>query len=79
MTEEEIMEELYAPEVSYEDDGSVWVYYYDQKVDITDKFDADGVCYIKLANGDETVYLTIKYQNGYASSPNKYISPSEFN
>lgn len=79
LTEEEIMEELYAPEVSYEDDGSVWLYYYDQKMDITNKFDEDGVCYIKLTNGDETLYLTIKYQNGYASSPNKYISPSEFN
>lgn len=79
LTEDEIMEELYAPEVSYEEDGSVWLYYYDQKMDITDKFDADNICYIQLINGDETLYLTIKYQNGYASSPNKYINPSEFN
>ncbi len=78
VSEEELMEEITAPQVSYEDDGSVWLYWFDQSLDITDKF-KDGVCYIQLKNGDETLYLTIKYNNGYASSTHKFISPTEFN
>jgi len=78
LTEEEIMEELNAPDVSYKDDGTVWVYYYDQALEITDKFE-DGVCYVKLIHGQEELYLTIKYGNGYASSPKRYISAESFN
>lgn len=78
VTQEELMEELTAPDVCYEDDGTVFVYWFDQKVDITDKFE-NNVCYVKLVNGDEILYMTVKYQNGYATSPNKYLSPSEFN
>lgn len=77
-TEEELLDHLNAPDVRYEDDGSVWIYYFDQKIDITDKFD-DNVCYVQVSNGEETLYMTIKYQNGYAYSPNKYLSPSSFN
>ena len=78
LSEEEIMEHLSDPDVQYEDDGSVWVYWFGQKVDVTDKFEND-VCYLRLENGEKTLYLTIKYQNGYAFSPHKYLSPSEFN
>lgn len=77
-SEEDLMEQLTAPDVEYEDDGSVWVYWLDQKVDITDKFEND-ICYVKLENEEETLYMTVKYQNGYATSPNKYLSPSTFN
>ena len=79
LTEEELLEHINAPEVSYQDNGTVLVYYYGEKLDITDKFDDDGVCYVQLGSGEETVYMTIKYQNGYAMSPSKYISPKEFN
>lgn len=78
VSDEDLMEELTAPDVEYEDDGSVWVYWFDQKIDITDKFEND-VCYVQLVNGDKTLYMTVKYQNGYATSPNKYLSPFEFN
>lgn len=78
LTEEELMKEITAPDVQYNDDGSVIVYWFDQKIDITDKFE-DGVCYIKLVNDDETLYMTVKYENGFATSPNRYIQPSEFN
>lgn len=78
LTPEEIEEHLNMPDVDYEDDGSVWVYYQDQKLDITDKF-VDGVCYTKIEGKDKTLYLTVKYDNGYAVSENKYISPDEFN
>ena len=79
LTEEEILAHLNRPEVEYEDDGTVWVYYRAQRIEITDKFDADGVCYVQLKDGDDILYMTIKYQDGYATSPNRYIAPSEFN
>lgn len=78
LTESEVMEALNDPEVEYNDDGSVWVYYYDQKIEITDKFE-DGVCYLKLSNEDETLYMTIKYQDGCCTSPHKYMDPDSFN
>lgn len=77
VSEDELLEHLRQPDVQYEEDGSVWVYWGDQKLDITDKFQ-DGVCYVKLEGGNETLYLTVKYQGGYAISPNKYIDPSTF-
>lgn len=79
LTEDEIMEELNAPDVEYLDDGSVWVYYKNQQTEITDKFDKDNVCYVKIENGDETIYMTVKYQNGYCISTDKYPEPSTFN
>lgn len=77
LTESEILETLNEPEVEYKDDGTAWVYYYDQKIDITDKFE-DGICYLKVSNGDKTLYMTIKYQDGWCSSPHKYESPDSF-
>lgn len=78
LTEEELMEQLYMPEVEYEDDGTVWVYYYDQKIDVTDSFE-DGICRVKLVNGEETLYMTIKYDDGYAVSSDKYPDANSFN
>lgn len=78
LTEEELWSEINAPEVSYEDDGKVFLYYLDQKLDITDKFE-DGICYIELQVDSKIQYMTIKYQNGYAMSPHGYVQPWEFN
>ena len=55
------------------------VYYQNQKIEITGKFDKDGVCYVKIKNGDELLYLTVKYQNGFAYSTKCYIEPWAFN
>lgn len=79
LTEEEMLEHLNAPEVEEREDGTVTVYYLDQSLDVTDKFDEDGVCYVQLEGGEKTIYLTIKRGNGYATSTTKYILPSEFN
>ncbi len=79
LTQEEIIDHLNDPDVRYEEDGSVWIDYFDQKIDITQKFDDDGICYAKLSNGQEVLYVTIKYQEGMAYSPKKYLSPSSFN
>lgn len=73
VTEEEIMEMLSRPEVEYRDDGSVWVYWLSQAVEITDRFE-DGVCYVQLVNGEDTMYVTVRYQDGYTSSPHKYVN-----
>ena len=75
LTEAELMEEMNSPEVYYHDD-SVWVYWLNQKIEVTDKFE-DGVCYVKLSNRDETLYMTIEYQNGWSTSPHKFIDRSK--
>ena len=79
LTEEEMLEHLNAPEVEEREDGTVTVYYLDQKLDVTDKFNEDGVCYVQLEGGEKTIYMTIKRGNGYATSTTKYILPNEFN
>lgn len=71
LSEEELMKSLMMPEVEYKEDGSVWVYWFDQKVDITNQF-VDDICYVKLVKGEETMYVTVRYGNGYAVSPYKY-------
>lgn len=79
VTEEEIMEHLNMPEVAYEEDGSVWVYFRDQKIEVTDKFDENGICYVTLKDGGQSRYLTIKYDGGFAMNPHKYPAPDTFN
>ena len=81
LTEQDIMEHIVsmnALDVQYRDDGTVWVYYFDQSVEITDKFDEDGVCYVQLAGNGQTVYVTVKYQNGFAYSVHGYANPKSF-
>ena len=75
LTAEELMEEINSPDVEYEEDGSVWVYFHNQSIDITDKFDDNNVCFVKVTDGKETFYLTVKYKNGYTFSNDKYIEP----
>lgn len=79
LTEDDIKEEMSQPDVEYLDDGTVMVYYKNQKIDITDKFDKDKVCYLKIVDGDKTLYLTVKYQDGFAWGDDKYADPNEFN
>lgn len=71
LTEDELLEELSYPMVEYLEDGTVWVYYCDQKLEITDQF-KDGVCYVKVSNGEKPLYMTILYQDGWCTSPHKY-------
>ena len=77
LTADELLEELSMPDVEYKEDGTVWVYYLDQKMEITDKFE-NGICYVQLKAGGKTQYITVKYQNGFATSPHGYVQPSEF-
>ncbi len=77
-TEDELAEMLNSPEVEYRSDGSVWVYWFSNKLEITDKFE-DDVCFLKLENGKDILYMTIKYKGGYATSTSEYIQPWQFN
>ena len=79
LTAEELMSEIDSPDVEYDDDGTVWVYYHNQEIEITDKFNKDNICFLKIADGDKTLYLTVKYQNGYRYSNEKYVEPDMFN
>lgn len=79
LTEAEILEHLDMPDVRYRKDGTVWVTYHGVEKEITDLFDEDGICYVQITDDDSILYLTVRYQNGYAFSPNSYISPKEFN
>ena len=72
------MEHLNGPEVDYKEDGSVWVYYMNQALEVTDLFE-DDVCYVQLKDGDGSLYMTIKYDRGHATSPHKYLNPDSFN
>ena len=74
LTEEELLEYLSRPEVEYREDGSVWVHRLGQSVDITGRFE-DGLCYVKLENGGEALYLTVEYGGGYTASPHRYMAP----
>ena len=74
LTEEERLEYLSRPEVEYREDGTVWVHWLGQSLDITGQFE-DGVCYVKLDSGGETLYLTVEYGGGYTASPHRYVRP----
>ena len=79
LTEAELMEHLDRPDLCYKEDGTVWLYYHGQKIELTDRFDADGVCYLELRNGEETLYVTVKEDSGMAISSSAYIQPWSFN
>jgi len=77
LTEEEILEHLNMPEVIFEEDGTIWVYYMDQKLEITDSFEND-FCFVTLQNGDQTWYLTVKSDGSYGMNKDKYPDPKDF-
>lgn len=78
LTEEEILAHLEHPEVIYQEDGRIWLYYRGQKIDITDRFDEEGYCYLELQDGEEVLYATIEKNGGLATSPTAYPKPHEF-
>ncbi len=78
LTEEEMLEHLDEPEVVYEDDGTVMIYYRGQSLDITDRFDEDGLCHVLLRDeqdGGKTLFVTIHYNDSYSYNSTKYEDP----
>lgn len=49
-----------------------------QRIDITDRFDDSGFCYITVRTGSGKLYVTVRKNGGLASSPNRYVLPDEF-
>ena len=74
LSEGEIIDHLNMPQVEYREDGTVWVYYRGQQLDITDRFE-DGISYVQIQDGSEIFYLTVEYQGGYTISPHGYENP----
>ena len=75
LTEEEIADHIYnAIDVDFRDDGTVWAYYKGCTMEITDKFDEDGYCYVQLKDGDDVKYLTVEPDGGYRVSDDKFIT-----
>ncbi len=74
LTEEELMEDLMAPDMYQDEDGRTIISWGNQVVDITDQF-VDGVCYVKLVNGDEVRYITAVEGQGFSMSPYKFLEP----
>ena len=78
LTEEDIIEHINdTPEVIFDENGTVTVYYKEQTLDITDSF-TDGVSYVQLKDGDKTIYLTVKEDGSYGTSNSCYCSPEEW-
>ena len=76
LTESEVQDYLNLPETETEGDR-VYLFYKDQKIDITEMFGEDGLCFITVSDGDETQYVTAARNGGMASSPKRYIEKSE--
>ena len=68
---------LATPDIRFNDDGTVWVYSLDQKIDITDKFDEDGFCYVSVKQGRITYYITVSRTGSAAINTSRYAQPSE--
>ena len=72
LTEDELLQEMSRNvDVEYYEDGKVILYFQDQIVDITDKFENDR-CYVHLKGSDTELYVTVKYDDGWATSSCKY-------
>lgn len=77
LTAEELQEELNSPEVETDEkSGRTYIYYMNQKIDITDKF-KDGYAYVKVNTPDGTLYVTVKQGAEYAISSDKFITADE--
>ena len=77
LTAEELQEDLNSPEVETDEkSGKTYIYYMNQKIDITDKF-KDGYAYVKVNTPDGTLYVTVKQGAEYAISSDKFITADE--
>lgn len=75
LTEEEVMANLEGPDVFFEDDGSVWVYYKNQQIDITNEFNEDGMFYLQLDGDNETWYVTAQSDGSAFVSNDGFYMP----
>ena len=61
--------------VDKDENGRIWLYYKDQKLDITDKLDKENIAKVTLDDNGKTIYFTVKIDPDDIESFN--ISTSE--
>lgn len=62
----EVLNDAFGEEVDIDNNGIIWLYYKDKKINITDLFDEDGICKVAVERDGETAYFTVKNKdNGY--------------
>lgn len=79
LTEEEIIDHLDSPNIEYYDDGSIWLFYRDMAKDITDSFDEEDMCYVKITDEEGDLYVTAKKYGGWHVSSDKFAAAWKFN
>ena len=75
VTEEEILTHLDQPDLHHKEDGTIWVYYREQKIEITDMFDDSGLCYLELQDDNGILYVLVDKQGGLSTSSTGYPTP----
>ena len=56
----------------------MYLYYKDQKYDITNPLAHNTYTYITLRDGKKTLYITVVKSGGVATSEDRYVLPDEF-
>ena len=59
MTEEEILDTLNEPDMDWDDEGNVFVYIRDHKIDVTDQIRENGYAQVEVKDGLLTDYVTV--------------------
>ena len=75
VTEKEIHTHLDQPDLHHKEDGTIWVYYREQKIEITDMFDDSGFCYLELQDDNGILYVLVDKQGGLSTSSTGYPTP----
>ncbi len=78
LTAKEIEEDLANRPETETADGRTYLLLGSQRIDVTDRFDESGYCYITVKTGGGKLYVTVCQNGGLASSPNRYVLPDEF-
>ena len=76
LTESEMNEYLSEPSTDIIG-GKLYLFYKNQKMDLTGKFDKDGLCYVTLNDRDKKIYVTVAKNGGLASRDDKYAQKNE--
>lgn len=80
LSAEEVLAEMNgSANIEEDENGRVWVYYYDQQIDITDLFNEENICRITLMHEGLPAYLEITREgNGsYPFSQTDHLSDEE--
>lgn len=77
-TADELQEALNNTPVTDFSGSKKLLYYKDQVIDLSDKFDESDYYYLTIKDGDDTIYVTVTRNGGIASSSDRYIQPDEW-